>query len=137
MCFTFARFSKCDKDACTFQHVSSGQLKKALCTGSGMESGTHHERHYPKGADRSSSEGAGKGKDKRKGKGKSKVKSDAAPSNEDGGKVDLKALPVEVRRQLSRRRWCADFFEGWLFIKKDPCSLPHHLETVVAETKEK
>ncbi len=41
-----------------------------------------------------------KGKDKRKSKGNAKVNIDAAPSTEEGSSIDLKALPVAVRRPL-------------------------------------
>ena len=45
ICFNFARLGKCDKDACTFQHASSGQLRMAHGNESGDEKGNHEISH--------------------------------------------------------------------------------------------
>ena len=62
---TFARLGKCDKDACTFQHVSSGQLRKALGNEPGDQKGGH-ERQHSEGSGPDGSKGARGGKSKSK-----------------------------------------------------------------------
>ncbi|MFM7980489.1 MAG: hypothetical protein ACKPKO_14340, partial [Candidatus Fonsibacter sp.] len=54
--------------------------------------------------------------------GKHKLKGDASPAEQGDDKVDLKALPVVVRRQLPRPRWCSDFLKGRC--AKDACPFP-------------
>ena len=70
-----------------------------------------------------------------KGKGRGKSKSDALPSKEGEGKIDMQVLPAVVRRQLSRPRWCSDYLKGCC--NKNLCPCPHHSEQVVSEIKEK
>ena len=130
ICFSFARLGICDKDGCTFQHVSGGQLRKALGGNAGQIPKQTATRQQSKGSERGASQGK-----KGKGKGKGKGKPDALPSKEDDGKIHLNALPSAVRRQLSRPRWCSDYLKGCC--NKDPCQFPHHSEQVVAEIKEK
>ena len=70
-----------------------------------------------------------------KGAGQAKGKSDAAPSTEDDVKIDMKALPAAVRRQLSRPRWRTDFLKGCC--TEILCPLPHHSENSSCRDKGK
>ena len=55
--------------------------------------------------------------------------------HESEGKIDMITFSVAVRRRLRRPRWCQGYLSGCC--KRNPCSLPHHSETAVAEIREK
>ena len=94
--FNFARHGTCDTDNCAFQHVSAGQLRKALGGGGARPGdGSSTDKQSAKNVDRGQSQGAGSTKSK--GKGQAKGKSDAATSKEGDGKYDMKASPAAVR----------------------------------------
>ena len=124
VCFNLARLGNRDKDGCTNQNFSAGQLREALGNTSGQKCQfSSTEKPPAKGAERGNSHGA-RG-NARQGQGQTTGKTDAAPSKEDDGKIDMNALQTAVRRRLSRPMWCTIF------------ETPHHSATVVAEIRER
>lgn len=132
----FARPGESEKDSCAFQHISSDQLNNALGNDNKGEGRSQHVRSHSKGSGCDGSQGLeGKGKSKGTGKGKHKIKNDASPADQSEDNIDLKVLPVVVRRQWSKPRWCSDFLKGRH--AKDACPFPHMSETIVAKIKDK
>ena len=66
---------------------------------------------------------------------RTKSQKDRVDKHEREGKIDMATLPVAVRRRLCRPRWCKEYLLGCC--ERSSRSLPHHSESVVAETKEK